>query len=145
MTNTRRTSGEASIFKDDNDRWHGWITVGLKTNGALESDQSMVRMHISPGIGRQIRTMDIDSHVMPAPARAAADRMGAALAGPPATSRNYLILRRAVALMEWVELRGLEPLTPTLPAQSRWGGHPFRPTTDSHKTCFSLLVVASAA
>jgi integrase len=106
----RATAGEASIFKDEFGRWHGWITVGLKTNGqrdrrhrsgktrkevvekirdlevkretgqmsavtsdtvtgwlehwlaniaarrvrprTLESYESMVRMHISPGIGR---------------------------------------------------------------------------------------------
>jgi integrase len=105
----RATAGEASIFKDEFGRWHGWITVGLKTNGqrdrrhrsgktrrevvekirdlevkretgqmsavtsdtvtgwlehwlaniaarrvrprTLESYESMVRMHISPGIG----------------------------------------------------------------------------------------------
>ncbi len=29
----RATAGEASIFKDEFGRWHGWITVGLKTNG----------------------------------------------------------------------------------------------------------------
>ena len=104
------TPGEASIYKDENGRWHGWITVGLKTNGqrdrrhrsgktrkevvdkiralevkretgqisavtsdtvtgwlehwltniaarrvrprTLESYESMIRMHISPGIGR---------------------------------------------------------------------------------------------
>jgi integrase len=106
----RATAGEATIFKDELGRWHGWITVGLKTNGqrdrrhrsgktrkevvekirdlevkretgqisavtsdtvtgwlehwltniaarrvrprTLESYESMVRMHISPGIGR---------------------------------------------------------------------------------------------
>jgi integrase len=28
----RATAGEASIFKDEFGRWHGWITVGLKTH-----------------------------------------------------------------------------------------------------------------
>jgi hypothetical protein len=46
-------------------------------------------------------TMDIYSQVMPALAREAADRMGA------------LLLKKA--LLRGVELRGLEPLTPTLP------------------------------
>ena len=29
----RGTAGEASIFKDPDGRWHGWITVGTKPNG----------------------------------------------------------------------------------------------------------------
>src|SRR3954471_12827432 len=30
---SRGTAGEASIFKDAEGRWHGWITVGTKANG----------------------------------------------------------------------------------------------------------------
>ena len=30
---TRGSAGEASIFKDPDGRWHGWITVGTKPNG----------------------------------------------------------------------------------------------------------------
>ena len=60
-------------------------------------------------------TMDIYSRVMPALAREAADRKGEVLLGPLATSRKLLVKQRALALRNWVELRGLEPLTPTLP------------------------------
>jgi hypothetical protein len=64
-------------------------------------------------------TMDIYSHVMPALAREAADRMGALLLtskGIQLQPRSWLKARRTKkALLRWVELRGLEPLTPTLP------------------------------
>jgi integrase len=29
----RGSAGEASLFRDDDGRWHGWITVGTKPNG----------------------------------------------------------------------------------------------------------------
>src|SRR4051794_5779499 len=29
----RGSAGEASIFKDADGRWHGWIAVGVKANG----------------------------------------------------------------------------------------------------------------
>jgi integrase len=109
MTN-KRTAGEASVYCDPAGRWHGWITVGVRTNGTrdrrhrsgksraevvrkirdlevkretggvgavkvdtvaawldhwltniavrrvrprtLESYESMIRIHIAPGIGR---------------------------------------------------------------------------------------------
>jgi integrase len=73
-------------------------------------------------------TMDIYSHVMPALAREAADRMGPcccqATAGQlqpqlqPRRARVQGTLKKA--LVKGVELRGLEPLTPTLPG--RLGG-----------------------
>ena len=70
-------------------------------------------------------TMDIYSHVMPALAREAADRMGALLlTGKGKQTATQLQPRRPSAqgatknaLLRWVELRGLEPLTPTLPGR----------------------------
>ena len=87
-------------------------------------------------ISQMRTTMDIYSHVMPALAREAADRMGAVLLGGDrqmdrtdagdrgrtatncnqrCNQRNQDDLVRVLALLKWVELRGLEPLTPTLP------------------------------
>jgi hypothetical protein len=70
----------------------------------------------------QIRTaMDIYSHVMPALARQAADRMGALLLpGKGQGNWNHKCSLRRLrppsrlenGLDPWVELRGLEPLTP---------------------------------
>jgi hypothetical protein len=75
----------------------------------------------------QIRTaMDIYSHVMPALAREAADRMGALLLpGKGQANWNHKCSLRRLrppsrlenGLDPWVELRGLEPLTPTLPGR----------------------------
>ena len=69
-------------------------------------------------------TMDIYSHVMPALAREAADRMSALLlpgkGGQTATQLNQSRLRalqKENGLVIGVELRGLEPLTPTLPGR----------------------------
>jgi integrase len=58
-------------------------------------------------------TMDIDSHVMSALAREAADRMGAVLltggAGPPATTNDSGRSPGGERPGSRVELRGLEP------------------------------------
>jgi integrase len=66
-------------------------------------------------------TMDIYSHVIPALAREAADRMGAMLlTGKGRQTATTTATRNEIgpgpsdeALVRWVELRGLEPLTPT--------------------------------
>src|SRR6476619_1603603 len=70
-------------------------------------------------------TMDIYSHVMPALAREAADRMSAVLLtntgqGQLTATTTAPEIRLKMgdlkkALVKGVELRGLEPLTPTLP------------------------------
>src|SRR4051794_2188473 len=69
-------------------------------------------------------TMGIDSHVMPTLAREAADRTSALLPGvvrptapqlQPQTSQA--VLRMENGLLDGVELRGLQPLTPTLPGR----------------------------
>jgi hypothetical protein len=68
-------------------------------------------------------TMDIYSHVMPALAREAADRKGALLLpGKGGRAAINTATRAAQAALPWdidliigVELRGPEPLTPTLP------------------------------
>ena len=67
-------------------------------------------------------TTDIYSQVMPELAREAADRLGTLLlgdaskGGPTATKHELVDGHvREKALLRWVELRGLEPLTPTLP------------------------------
>ena len=64
----------------------------------------------------QTRTMmDICSHVMPALAREAADRMGALLRtgqGQLQPQTTQAVLPRENGRVRGVELRGLEPLTP---------------------------------
>ncbi len=64
--------------------------------------------------------MDIHSHVMPALAREAADRMGTLLltgqAGPTAATDGPTAGRTKKALLTRVELRGLETLTATCQA-----------------------------
>ncbi len=35
----RKGVGEASIFQDDDGRWHGWITVGTRANGKPDRRQ----------------------------------------------------------------------------------------------------------
>jgi hypothetical protein len=65
-------------------------------------------------------TMDIYSHVMPALAREAADRMGTVLLmtrASTATETTQAALPKENGLVTRVELRGLEPLTPTLPGR----------------------------
>jgi integrase len=39
--NARRSSGESSIYRDDQGRWHGYISMGLKDNGRRD------RRHVS--------------------------------------------------------------------------------------------------
>ncbi len=75
----------------------------------------------------QLRTtMDIYSHVLPAPAREAAERMGALLLPGRGVGRLQPQLqpdttqaapRKGNGLVIGVELRGLELLTPTLPGR----------------------------
>ena len=66
-------------------------------------------------------TMDIYSHVMPALAREAADRMSALLlpgkGGQLQPETTQAVLQMKNGLVIGVELRGLEPLTPTLPGR----------------------------
>jgi integrase len=62
-------------------------------------------------------TMDLYSHVMPALAREAADRMGALLPSTATQTATRDDSNRSSegtenGLVKWVELRGLEPLTP---------------------------------
>ena len=44
--NARRSTGESSIYRDDQGRWHGYISMGLKANGRRD------RRHVS-GIDRK--------------------------------------------------------------------------------------------
>ncbi|WP_199583999.1 tyrosine-type recombinase/integrase [Blastococcus sp. TF02A-30] len=37
----QRGNGESSIYRDDDGRWHGWVSMGLKENGARD------RRHVS--------------------------------------------------------------------------------------------------
>jgi hypothetical protein len=66
-------------------------------------------------------TMDIYNHVMPALAREAADRMGTVLlagrVGKLQPETTQAALRKENGLVVGVELRGLEPLTPTQPGR----------------------------
>ena len=39
--NARRSSGESTIYRDDQGRWHGYISMGLKDNGRRD------RRHVS--------------------------------------------------------------------------------------------------
>ncbi|RBY92946.1 site-specific integrase [Blastococcus sp. TF02A-30] len=41
MMARQRGNGESSIYRDDDGRWHGWVSMGLKENGARD------RRHVS--------------------------------------------------------------------------------------------------
>jgi integrase len=41
MTGRRAASGESSIYQDEDGRWHGYVSMGLKENGRRD------RRHVS--------------------------------------------------------------------------------------------------
>jgi integrase len=54
---TRGSAGEASIFKGNDGRWHGWITVGVRTNG--ERDRRHRSGRTRAEVVRKIRELEI--------------------------------------------------------------------------------------
>ena len=140
--------------KADYDAWRNLLkSAGVRHVRLHDGRHTAATLLLSEGVHPRVvmellghsqmrTTMDIYSHVMPALAREAADRMGAVLLGDPdagdprrttANARGLqpIATKAATRVIDDdladrsrpanpVELRGLEPLTPTLPA---WGAH----------------------
>ena len=54
---SKGSPGEASIFRAKDGRWHGWITVGVRTNG--ERDRRHRSGRTRAEVVRKIRELEI--------------------------------------------------------------------------------------
>ena len=93
------------------DLWHTFVSLSLQNGESLAYVKEQMGHH-------SIKvTVDIYGHLVPGSNKAAVDRLDVTGRNPRATEDdNGATARAATPRQEMVELRGVEPLTPRLPA-----------------------------